>query len=133
MKISLQVLLFSIVWLGDFAVSIRLGLKGRQKNPKHRNLRRGNLSGNSTLSDAADISYSTNIILGGAQVSVQIDTGRWAKLLIPVESILMSCVSADLWVDVSIPTNGKDTGYVSSIQYDIGGVKGVDGTQLSFI
>lgn len=68
--------------------------------------RRGNLAGSSPLTDNADISYYTNITMGGKSFNVLIDTG-----------------SADLWVAGTVP-NAQDSGKTSGVHYAIGAVNG---------
>lgn len=77
--------------------------------------RRGSLAGSSPLTDSADITYSTNITMGGQQFAVLIDTG-----------------SADLWVAGTVP-NAKNSGKSSSVQYAIGSVEGpIEFAELQF-
>ncbi|KAL1725508.1 aspartic peptidase domain-containing protein [Schizophyllum commune] len=68
--------------------------------------RRGNLAGSSPLTNSADISYYTNVTLGGDDYEVLIDTG-----------------SSDLWVAGSV-NNAKDTGKKSGVTYAVGAVEG---------
>jgi hypothetical protein len=67
--------------LVDLASAVRLSLKGRRHAPDYPTLhRRGSLT---PLNNSADISYYTNLTLGGVQFSVLIDTGRCIILLVP--------------------------------------------------
>jgi hypothetical protein len=97
----------SLLILANLVGAIRLSLSGRSsRSSLHR---RGNISGvgNSTLTNAADISYVTRVTLGGSDYDVLIDTG-----------------SSDLWVaDTNVP-NSKDTGISSSVTYAVGQASG---------
>lgn len=64
---------FAVVLPLELVGAIRLSLHGTHSRRLHR---RGSIVGSSGLSDGDDITYSTNLTLGGTQYEVQIDTGR---------------------------------------------------------
>ncbi|EIN07494.1 acid protease [Punctularia strigosozonata HHB-11173 SS5] len=82
----------------------RIAMHAREAGARLR--RRGNIFGQSTLTDSSDFSYYTNITLNGDSFSVLIDTG-----------------SSDLWVAGSV-SNANDTGYTSGVTYAVGSVSG---------
>jgi hypothetical protein len=101
------VLVGGVLVLGDLVGAVRLSLLGRSSRSSLR--RRGNLSaiGNSTLTNSADIQYTSKITLGGKEYQAMIDTG-----------------SADLWVaDLDVP-NTTDAGLTSSVTYAVGQASG---------
>ena len=59
------------------ASAYHVRMQGRMRSPADAPLaRRGNLAGSSPLTNSADISYYTNVTLGGDDYEVLIDTGR---------------------------------------------------------
>ncbi|KAI5897246.1 uncharacterized protein SCHCODRAFT_02616991 [Schizophyllum commune H4-8] len=89
------------------ASAYHVRMQGRMRSPADAPLaRRGNLAGSSPLTNSADISYYTNVTLGGDDYEVLIDTG-----------------SSDLWVAGSV-NNAKDTGKKSGVTYAVGAVEG---------
>ncbi|KAL1752852.1 aspartic peptidase domain-containing protein [Schizophyllum commune] len=89
------------------ASAYHVRVQGRMRSPTDAPLaRRGNLAGSSPLTNSADISYYTNVTLGGDDYEVLIDTG-----------------SSDLWVAGSV-NNAKDTGKKSGVTYAVGAVQG---------
>ncbi|KAL1743093.1 aspartic peptidase domain-containing protein [Schizophyllum fasciatum] len=90
--------------LGTGAFHVRM--EGRTRAPSPSLARRGNLAGSSPLKNSADISYYTNVTLGGQDFEVLIDTG-----------------SSDLWVAGTVK-NAKDTGKKSGVTYAVGAVEG---------
>ena len=70
-------LLYSLLTLPvDLADAVRIGLAGHRTPSRRQFQRRATLTGTTTLTDSSDITYTTNITLGGNQFSVIIDTGR---------------------------------------------------------
>ena len=57
-----------------YSSGLRLKIAGRRT--RHELLRRGNIDGTAALSNNADISYYTNLTLGGEVFTALIDTGR---------------------------------------------------------
>lgn len=51
---------------------LHLKVTGKRNQPNARHSKRGNIEGNAPLSNSADVSYYTNITLGGAAFSVLI-------------------------------------------------------------
>ncbi|KAI0328918.1 acid protease [Cubamyces sp. BRFM 1775] len=105
--LSLSLLLAASYNLVDAA---RLSVHAR---PRHRRVgggsgigRRASVVGNTSVGDAGDIEYTTDITLGGKKFTVQIDTG-----------------SSDLWVAGTVP-NTKSTGHVTKVQYAVDSVEG---------
>ncbi|KAK0243959.1 aspartic peptidase domain-containing protein [Armillaria nabsnona] len=98
---------FALLCLASYCSGLQLKIEGqRNVRPGHELLRRGNTDGTVSLSNHADLSYYTNLTLGGQLFTVMIDTG-----------------SSDLWVAGNI-TDSIDTGMTSSIIYAIGGAGG---------
>ena len=62
----------------DGGLHFKVTGKRNQPNAKHN--KRGNIEGTSTLSNSGDVSYYSNITLGGASFSVLI--GMWYLLLL---------------------------------------------------
>ncbi|KAK0504256.1 aspartic peptidase domain-containing protein [Armillaria luteobubalina] len=87
-----------------YSSGLQLKIEGRRT--LHELLQRGNIDGTAALSNNADISYYTNLTLGGEVFTALIDTG-----------------SSDLWVAGSI-TDSVDTGSSSGVNYAVGGVQG---------
>ncbi|KAK0202036.1 aspartic peptidase domain-containing protein [Desarmillaria ectypa] len=94
----------ALLYLAAYSSGLQLKIEGRRT--RHELLRRGNINGTATLSNNADISYYTNLTLGGEVFTALVDTG-----------------SSDLWVAGSI-TDSVDTGATSGVSYAVGGVKG---------
>ncbi|KAJ8481247.1 hypothetical protein ONZ45_g15374 [Pleurotus djamor] len=94
----------------DVADAIKLTIHGRREAKPTNNgvslRRRGNVSGSSPLVNHGDVSYYTNITLGGAEFTCLIDTG-----------------STDLWVAGTVP-NARDLGKTSGVNYAVGSVRG---------
>ncbi|KAK0464234.1 aspartic peptidase domain-containing protein [Desarmillaria tabescens] len=96
-----------LLYLAAYSSGLRLKIEGRHNvQTRHELLRRGNMDGTSALNNNADISYYTNLTLGGEVFTALVDTG-----------------SSDLWVAGSI-TDSVDTGATSGVSYAVGGVKG---------
>ncbi|KAG9227436.1 hypothetical protein PTI98_010962 [Pleurotus ostreatus] len=98
--------LSSFIAFGDVVNAIKLTMHGRRHPTSSDGVllgRRGNVS---PLTNKGDVSYYTNITLGGAEFTVLIDTG-----------------STDLWVAGKVPES-QDTGKASGVTYAIGEVKG---------
>ncbi|KAK7048656.1 peptidase A1 domain-containing protein [Favolaschia claudopus] len=106
---KLPVSLLAFVLFSDVSCALRLQFEGRHI-PLEQRLkglhRRNALAGSSPLQDSADLQYTTNITVGGAQFNVLIDTG-----------------SSDLWVAGSV-SSASDTGKAASISYASGGAAG---------
>ncbi|KAJ7601198.1 aspartic peptidase domain-containing protein [Mycena floridula] len=102
MKSSLSALGLALV-SGISADALRFKVTGRRNDPT--SMKRA-VAGSSPLANSADISYQTNITVGGSLFSVLIDTG-----------------SADLWVAGTVP-NAVDSGKTSGVQYAVGSVQG---------
>ncbi|KAK0487697.1 aspartic peptidase domain-containing protein [Armillaria novae-zelandiae] len=100
--------LFSLLCLASCSLGLQLKIEGRRNvRPRHELLRRGGMGGTASLSNTADLEYTTNLTLGGQLFTVEIDTG-----------------SSDLWVAGTI-TDSIDTGAMSGIVYGDGsGAKG---------
>ncbi|KAI9059263.1 acid protease [Trametes sanguinea] len=107
LALSLLVLLCSTYELLE-AHALRLSLHGRPrpKHPRGRLGKRAGVVGNTSVGDAGDIDYTTDVTLGGKKFSVQIDTG-----------------SSDLWVAGNVPNN-KETGKETKVQYAVDAVEG---------
>lgn len=70
--------LSSFIAFGDVVNAIKLTMHGRRHPTSSDDVvlgRRGNVS---PLTNKGDVSYYTNITLGGAEFTVLIDTGRYA-------------------------------------------------------
>lgn len=67
--------------------------------------------------------YYSNITLGGRQISVMLDTGRYGPLFIclPHSSLVNS---SDLWVTGSVP-GAQDTGKSLTLSYAVGNAAGM--------
>lgn len=86
MRLSTVSTLSLLVISSPLALAVRFQVEGRRSLPEASFpslARRGNVAGSSPLNDSADISYVTNITLGGSSFSVLIDTGRCALVLHP--------------------------------------------------
>ncbi|PBK97383.1 acid protease, partial [Armillaria gallica] len=93
--------------LASYSSGLQLKIEGqRNVRPGHELLRRVNMDGTVALSNTADLTYHTNLTLGGQLFTVQIDTG-----------------SSDLWVAGNI-TDSIDTGKMSEIPYAKGAAGG---------
>ncbi len=66
---------FALLCLAGYSSGLRLKIEG-QRNVRHELLRRGNMDGTVALSNDADLTYYTNLTLGGQLFSVQVDAGR---------------------------------------------------------
>ncbi|TRM63783.1 aspartic peptidase domain-containing protein [Schizophyllum amplum] len=105
--IGTNLALAALSWLALEASAFHVRMEGQIRPRSASSLAaRGNLEGTSPLTNSADISYYTNVTLGGEQFKVLIDTG-----------------SSDLWVAGSVK-NAKDTGHTSGVTYAVGAVKG---------
>jgi len=124
---------------------LHLKVTGKRNPPNSRHSKRGNIIGSSTLSNAGDISYYTNITLGGGSFSVLIgvcdplslrlmlnsntlDTGRYIYRVSKENkktriTLTLHMCSSDLWVAGSVP-EATETGKNSGVTYAIGSVKG---------
>lgn len=67
--------LLALAVVGDLAQAVRLSIHGRREQDTGLR-RRGNVVGSSPLNNTGDVSYYTNITLGGSPFTVLIDTGR---------------------------------------------------------
>ena len=81
----------------DLADAVRIGITGHRTPPRHTLQRRATLTGLTGLNDSSDITYTTNITLGGNEFSVIIDTGRCVhrSLIADVRAVLtrQSCLA----------------------------------------
>ncbi|EKM51672.1 uncharacterized protein PHACADRAFT_261953 [Phanerochaete carnosa HHB-10118-sp] len=103
---TLPLLLSLLALPVDLADAVRVGITGRRSLALSKLHRRASLTGTTGLADSSDITYTTNITLGGNSFSVIIDTG-----------------SSDLYVTGTVP-GSKDTGKSAGVQYAIGQVQG---------
>ncbi len=68
---------FALLCLAGYSSGLQLKIEGqRNVRPGYELLRRGNMDGTVALSNHADLSYYTNLTLGGQLFEVMIDTGR---------------------------------------------------------
>lgn len=86
--------------------------------------KRDHMSG---LENGRNLNYMVNIALGGQQIQVVIDTGRYLSRLVTLFSMkcphISAFISSDLWVSSTIAT-ANDTGVHSGLTYAIGKVSG---------
>ncbi|KAL0960742.1 hypothetical protein HGRIS_005766 [Hohenbuehelia grisea] len=97
--------LLAVAAVSELAHAVRLSIHGRREQDTGLR-RRGNVVGSSPLNNTGDVSYYTNITLGGSPFTVLIDTG-----------------SSDLWVAGTVK-DSQDTGKNSGVTYAVGAVKG---------
>ena len=68
---------FALLCLASYSSGLQLKIEGqRNVRPGHELLRRGNMDGTVALNNTADLTYYTNLTLGGQLFTVTIDTGR---------------------------------------------------------
>ncbi|KAI0064162.1 acid protease [Artomyces pyxidatus] len=103
---SRSLFLAALLQAASHVAAVRLSVRGEPASPSHL-ARRDHISG---LDNGQNIQYYTNVTLGGALFSVEIDTG-----------------SSDLWVAGDVP-HANNTGISSGVTYAIGAVKGTVAT-----
>ncbi len=64
----------ALLCFAGYSSGLQLRIEGRRT--RYELLRRGNIDGTAALSNNADISYYTNLTLGGEVFTALIDTGR---------------------------------------------------------
>ncbi|KAI8978776.1 acid protease [Trametes punicea] len=106
LSLTFLLLLWSYELPGAHAARLTLRGRPRQRRVGNGLDRRASIVGNTSVGDAGDIDYSTDITLGGKKFSVLIDTG-----------------SSDLWVAGSVP-NTQQTGRSAQVQYAVGEIEG---------
>jgi hypothetical protein len=89
MKRSLLASIFGLAIVGDAVGAVHLNLKGKRRSALDAGAlrRRGNINGQASLDNSADISYTVNLTLGGAPFTTMIDTGRLVTMFNSLSAI----------------------------------------------
>jgi hypothetical protein len=81
--------------------------------------------GSVVVTNSSDLAYFANITVGGTEILVNIDTGRYGILNPIIETALILMNSSDLWVNpVHTKERTEDTGKATGIKYGKGAVAG---------
>lgn len=75
------------------------------------------------VSNTHNAEYISNITLGGRQIPILLDTGRYREVALSLMLLAEILHSSDLWVTGSVPT-AKDVGKKVSLNYAVGNAHG---------
>lgn len=111
--------------LSACAVSIPFSVRtSSSPNPIHQYLpRQSSTSGVVPVGNTQNVFYYSNITLGGRQISVMLDTGRYAPFL-PRLTQPSRVNSSDLWVTGPVP-GAQDAGKSLTLSYAVGTAAGM--------
>lgn len=115
-----------LLLLVDSLSALQLDLRGITRH-SHQHARLLPRAGPITLNNAADISYYADIVLGGKNFEVLVDTGRYFVHASPPSIQYSHCHlyrdSSDLWVAGDVQQS-NDTKLNSSVSYAVGKIEG---------